>query len=134
VADEPVELTPQRRTYRPTPEHLKALEEGRIKWLAKKEMKRKEVERTTPRRPIPPKFPTKAEREQELSRLEPRAIEVLEAQLESDDERIAQAAAKMLLEHKWGRPTQRQEVQQEVTQIEYVTTAATQWRRTPKPA
>ena len=141
LTDEQVErLKPPK--YRPTPEHLEKLAEGRRRALAEKRMQRMALppEKKLKMAPAPLTMPTPAppavtpaEREHELARLEPRAIEVLEAQLNSPDERIAQNAAKMLLEHKWGKPTQRQEVQQEVTQIEYVTTAATQWQRTRKP-
>lgn len=41
-----------------------------------------------------------------LTRLEPEAIRVLEAQLHDVDKRIAQTAAKLLLEWKRGKPTQ----------------------------
>lgn len=66
-------------------------------------------------------------REKELARLEPIAIEKLEEQLQHPDPRIVQAAAKMILDHKWGRPVQRQEVKsdQTVTKVVYESAAIT---------
>src|SRR5262245_6370939 len=66
-------------------------------------------------------------RAKELARLEPVAIEKLEEHLYSPDPRIVQAAAKMILEHKWGRPTQKQELKAEqlVTKVVYETAAIT---------
>ncbi len=44
-------------------------------------------------------------REEALKRLAPRALQKLEEQLESEDDRIAQTAALRILEWQWGKPT-----------------------------
>ena len=65
-------------------------------------------------------------REQALRELEPLAIAKLREQLEHPDPRVVQAAAKIILEHKWGRATTRQEApnKKEYTKVIYQTAAA----------
>lgn len=68
---------------------------------------------------------TKAEAtEAALQRLEPVAIKVLEGQLESEDERIKQNAAKLLLEWRRGKPSQSiKQTTDTVTRIVYESAA-----------
>lgn len=59
-----------------------------------------------------------------LKRLEPQAIQVLEAQLESVDERIRANAAKLLLEWRRGKPSQTvKQTTDQVTRIVYESAA-----------
>ncbi len=52
-----------------------------------------------------PKKPSREEaREAALERLVPKALSALEAQLDSEDERIAQVASIKLMEWGWGKP------------------------------
>ncbi len=53
----------------------------------------------------PPKPTHDEAREDAPRRLVPRALQKLEEQLDSDDQRIAQTAALRILEWDWGKPT-----------------------------
>lgn len=61
-----------------------------------------------------------------LDELEPRAIAVLERQMESEDERVAQRAAQLLLEWKRGKPSQT--VKQEGQQIHTIRYESAAWQ------
>jgi hypothetical protein len=71
---------------------------------------------------------TQEEFENALSDLEPMAIEVLKGHLMSEDERIAQNAAKLLIELRRGKPKQQIEQKNEVTVIRYESAA---WKPAP---
>jgi hypothetical protein len=60
-----------------------------------------------------------------IESMEPRALQVLRAQLDSPDERIAQAAAVKVLEWSKGKPTQRIEQKNEVSVVRYESAAWT---------
>ena len=62
--------------------------------------------------------------EARLEALEPQALSVLESQLESLDQRVAQSAAKLLLEWKRGKPKQQiQNTMDQITTIRYESAA-----------
>ena len=71
---------------------------------------------------------TQEEFENALSELEPTAIEVLKGHLMSEDQRIAQNAAKLLIELRRGKPKQQIEQKTEVTTIRYESAA---WQPAP---
>ncbi len=67
---------------------------------------------------------TPEEVEEKLASLEPVAVTLLEAQMASRDQRVAQAAAKMLLEWKRGKPNQRiAQTTDQITTIRYESAA-----------
>lgn len=61
-----------------------------------------------------------------LERLEPVAVKKLEAQLHSEDERVAQSAAKLLLEWKRGKP--KQQIEQTTDQVTRIVYESAAWR------
>src|SRR5215831_11110946 len=58
------------------------------------------------RKPAETKVTRAEAREEKLNQLAPRAIQVLEDQLDDPDPRIRQNAAIKVLEYRWGKPTQ----------------------------
>lgn len=63
--------------------------------------------------------------EERLAALEPLAIQVLESQLESLDERVRQTAAKLLLEWRRGKP--KQQIAQTTDQITVIRYESAAW-------
>ena len=70
--------------------------------------------------------------EDRLAALEPQAIEVLEAQLQSLDERVRQSAAKLLLEWRRGKP--KQQVQQTTDQVTVIRYESAAWIPIEQPS
>lgn len=69
---------------------------------------------------------TKEEAERKaIDAMTPQALKVLKAQLDSPDEAIAQRAARMVLEYKMGKPTQKIEQESKVAVIRYESAAWT---------
>jgi hypothetical protein len=69
---------------------------------------------------------TKAEKEQAaLDKLMPKALKVLEEQLDDKDPRVRQAAAIKVIEYRKGKPTQmvKQEIDQRISAIRFETAA-----------
>jgi hypothetical protein len=67
--------------------------------------------------------------EEALGKLEPIAMEVLERQLRSEDERIAQNAAKLLIELRRGKP--KQQIDQKTDQVTVIRYESAAWQPAP---